>query len=172
VSLAGATWGARPSPVTTALFALSMGDASVGYAVGAAGTVVRTGNGGLTWARRATGLPSSTTLRAVFAKVALVGNQLVDFVVAAGDGGLIVSSEDGGATWTTHQSCTTNTLHAVYVEYQVRVCCVCVCVWALSGCCCVGSPNVAPRAQGCVFWDVARCHRGIETRARARELPQ
>jgi hypothetical protein len=109
----------RPSPVTTSLYALSMGDASVGYAVGAAGTVVRTANGGVTWVRRTTGLPASTTLRAVFAKVALLDGQLVDFVVAVGDGGLIISSEDGGTTWNTHQSCTTNTLHAVYVEYQV-----------------------------------------------------
>ena len=63
---------------------------------------------------------SYVTIRSVFAKVALVNGVTVDFVLAVGDGGLIVSSEDGGVTWASHQSCTTNTLHAVYVEYQVR----------------------------------------------------
>jgi photosystem II stability/assembly factor-like uncharacterized protein len=66
---AGGSWGSRPSPVTTALYALSMGSSTVGYAVGAGGVVLRSGNGGLTWARRTTGLPASTTLRSVFAKV-------------------------------------------------------------------------------------------------------
>lgn len=83
----GRTWTRRPTPVGTALLGVALaGDRAL--AVGQSGTILR--GDGRTW----TAVPSGTEGR-LFA-VALAGDGTA---VAAGGFGVLLRSEDGGATW-------------------------------------------------------------------------
>ena len=88
----GATWPAEVSPTANDLQAVSMSDATNGFAVGASGVVVRrTTAGGTTWALRTTP-PGATYLNGVSAV-----SPTVAFVV--GPSGVLRRTEDGGGTW-------------------------------------------------------------------------
>jgi hypothetical protein len=66
-----------------------------GWACGAGGTLLRSADGGASWA--AVAVPTSADLRRVGS---LFGGQPArDYRFAVGDGGAIVLSKDGGATW-------------------------------------------------------------------------
>ncbi|MEI6449709.1 MAG: YCF48-related protein [Actinomycetes bacterium] len=79
-------------------------DAAHGWAVGDAGSIVATTNGGATWSAQ------SSRSRAILFSV--------DFTDAThgwavGDGGAILATTDGGATWSAQSSGTTELLYAV-----------------------------------------------------------
>ncbi|MCC6484511.1 MAG: hypothetical protein IT209_06665, partial [Armatimonadetes bacterium] len=75
------------------------------YAVGDAGTILKTTDGGATWTAQTS--PTSNNLRGVSAPTAL-------FAFAVGDGGVIIKTSDGGATWTSVTSPTTSKLTACF----------------------------------------------------------
>ncbi|MBV8302160.1 MAG: hypothetical protein JOY68_09595, partial [Candidatus Dormibacteraeota bacterium] len=74
-------------------------------AVGDAGTILTTANGGAAWTPVVSGVPAET-LDAVACPDA-------SFCVAVGDGGTIVESQDGGAHWALSTSGTSNHLSGV-----------------------------------------------------------
>jgi len=79
--------------------------ASDGWAVGAGGTILHTGEGGATWTAQ-TSPPGTPDLAAATFAGASDG-------WAVGDGGTILHTGDGGATWTAQTSGTTQDLTAV-----------------------------------------------------------
>ena len=86
----GETWMRQEIGLTTDLFALTFVDSTTGWAVGGAGTILRTVDGGTTWIRQATG--TSKNLHAVH----FVDRQ---HGWAAGDSGVVLNTADGGASW-------------------------------------------------------------------------
>jgi len=93
-----------PLPQGNYLGAVSFADAQRGWAVGGAGTVVRTTDGGATWQR----LPAATA----------AGLTSVAFAdpargCAVGFGGTIVQTLDGGASWTRRASGTSGVLRDI-----------------------------------------------------------
>jgi photosystem II stability/assembly factor-like uncharacterized protein len=92
----GATWTPAPSGTTAALNAVTCPAAGACYAVGAAagapaaGTIIKSADGGTTWGPQ----PSSTTQT-------LNGVACFDATTcfADGNGGAVVATGDGGATW-------------------------------------------------------------------------
>jgi photosystem II stability/assembly factor-like uncharacterized protein len=62
---AGTRWRTVPSPVTTALYDVSLDAEGPGWAVGAAGTVLRTEDAGATWSAQQPGVDTDTELNAV-----------------------------------------------------------------------------------------------------------
>lgn len=91
---------------TTVRFALS--DPARGYISGTVGKMYRSDDGGTTWAATAGATGTTATL-------SRLGISPVDedAVVAVGTGGAIISSLDGGATWTVCDSGVTADLHEV-----------------------------------------------------------
>jgi photosystem II stability/assembly factor-like uncharacterized protein len=87
----GASWAAVSSRSTANLNAVAIArSAAAAWAVGDGGLVLRSGDGGRSWAVAHTG---GAALRAVkFADDALHG-------FAAGDSGALLATGDGGATW-------------------------------------------------------------------------
>lgn len=119
---AGASWRQVPVPASTTLTAVAFADARVGVAVGHGGVILRTQDTGETWARIADG-------RAIAQQIAARAGQagtrsevtasseveagpdkpLLDVRfsdsrngLAVGADGLILSTSDGGLTWTAH----------------------------------------------------------------------
>ncbi len=85
-------YSTRSSGTTSNLWDVKFNSTSVGIAVGANGTILKTTDGGVTWARKNSGSP-----RALFG---------VDYSrnfssqwIAVGEGGTILSSTDEGETW-------------------------------------------------------------------------
>src|SRR5258705_372461 len=54
---AGKTWSQPDTPTAETLYAISFADAQNGWAVGASGTIVRSTDGGATWAKQPVQLP-------------------------------------------------------------------------------------------------------------------
>jgi photosystem II stability/assembly factor-like uncharacterized protein len=98
----GDTWDAQDPGSRAALRAVAFPDASHGWAVGEAGTILATANGGETWSaqsmERLEGRPQTSTLHDVAFPDASHGWA----VGHDGDGrsGVILTTADGGATWT------------------------------------------------------------------------
>lgn len=89
VARSGWSWG-NPTPQGNSLAAVDfLGER--GYAVGAAGTALRTDDGGTTWAGLATGTPADLN------RLQIVNPDTV--VVLGGDGCVLRRSGDGGATF-------------------------------------------------------------------------
>src|SRR5258706_16215927 len=89
VPLSGWSWG-NPTPQGNALSAIDF-QAGRGYAVGAAGTALRTDDGGTTWSGLATGTSADLT------RLQIVDP---DTVVVLGGGGCVLRrSDDGGKTF-------------------------------------------------------------------------
>lgn len=92
----GLTWDVKENAgiTVTAYQAIHMANPNVGFAVGAAGLVVRTTDGGKTWGQ--VGVTGATNLLSVFA---LTETR----VWAGGTLGKLYYSTDGGATWSLRQ---------------------------------------------------------------------
>jgi hypothetical protein len=88
-----------------------------GVAVGDAGAVYTTSDGGVTWMSRSTGVTADW--RSVALRTGLCGT--ADCVWVVGTGGSIAFSSDSGVTWCAQSSGTTATLNAVNVDFNVNV---------------------------------------------------
>lgn len=107
----GSTWATQTVPTTQTLNAVSFVDTQTGYAVGnrnvaaSEGTVLKTTDGGATWSalsvtyQDALGVtvPLNTTMHSVSFRDAQTG-------WIAGEAGLVLYTDDGGATWTSQKS--------------------------------------------------------------------
>ena len=89
-----------PYPIRSADFI----DASVGYAVGDAGTILKTADGGSTWTPQTSGTLSPLVSVHLFD---------VDTGWASGGGGAILKTVNGGTTWTPQISNTTDALYGI-----------------------------------------------------------
>lgn len=100
----GASWTVvTPAAATQDLTAVTMASVTRGWIVGRAGTVLRTDDGGITWASQSAAACTGSDLRGVEAISTTV-------VVAVGHLGRICRSTDAGATWTLIPSGTTENL--------------------------------------------------------------
>ena len=90
------TWASQSSSTASALYSVSVVDAQNAWAVGDAGAVVKTTNGGTTWTT-VTPPVSGEPLHNVFALTAT--NVLVCVNMTAGNDGRIYRTTDGGASW-------------------------------------------------------------------------
>ena len=105
-AFAADTWTAATTTNvgTTHLHEVSMSDASNGVAVGAAGTIVFTSDGGDTWTIPTTTNVGTTSMNGVSMSDASNG-------VAVGSDGTIVYTSDGGDTWTAATTTNVGTTH-------------------------------------------------------------
>lgn len=85
-------WETRPSGVKSDLFDISFATPAVGWAVGQAGTVLGTKDGGTTWTK----LPSPTTEDLV--RVGAINETKVNVITRSGK---TLQSSDGGRSWKT-----------------------------------------------------------------------
>lgn len=93
---AASFWVAQASPTTERLRCVSAASAAIAWASGDKGTVVRTIDGGATWARLA--VPDSDTLD--FRDIEAFGaDTAYVLAIGAGDKSRIYKTEDGGRTW-------------------------------------------------------------------------
>ncbi len=106
----GASRRLRSAGSTAGLYGAVFTDAAHGMAVGAAGRVLRTADGGASWIDGS--VPATGPLRAVAARGAAA--------VAVGDAGAIARSTDGGASWRRQASPTWRTLRAVTLVDATR----------------------------------------------------
>ena len=108
-------WETQPSGTTQTLRSVSATDATHSYAVGDGGTIVATTNGGQTWLPQTSG--TSAGLHDVFflgsGKGAAGKGIGLGLGWAVGDGGAILSTLNGGSTWSRQTSGTTADLLAV-----------------------------------------------------------
>jgi photosystem II stability/assembly factor-like uncharacterized protein len=109
----GKSWRQAASPVSVTLTSVSFADAQAGWAVGHAGTILHTGDGGANWVvqldgRRVAQLVQASGLDAVAAQLAADGpdkpfldTQFTDarHGLAVGAYGLAVRTSDGGRSW-------------------------------------------------------------------------
>ena len=91
------TWQPQASGVTVRLRGVSAVSAEVAWASGAAGTVLRTTDGGRTWVRRIVPGAEALDFRDVDAVDAATA---VVLSIGPGDASRIYQTSDGGATWT------------------------------------------------------------------------
>ena len=94
-------WLPQTSGTTQALHGIHFVNAKVGWAVGAAGTILSSLDGGTTWIQQSSGV--SETLQAVHFVDASSG-------WAIGDAGTIIHTTDGGQIWVRQQSKTSANL--------------------------------------------------------------
>ncbi|ASU36570.1 cadherin-like beta sandwich domain-containing protein [Mucilaginibacter xinganensis] len=111
----GASWSTQTSAVTSQLYGVYFFNANYGWAVGNQGKVEATTNGGVTWTAQnsnlpTTGRPPHTTIAALQAVYFASSTQ----GWAVGGSGSIIATSDGGTTWATQTSGTTQTLTGVY----------------------------------------------------------
>ena len=98
------TWTRQPSGTTQALYGVTLATKDLGWAVGAAGTIRHTANGGTSWSGQTSG--TTQTLYAVTFTDVSQG-------WAVGAGGAIRHTVNGGSTWKAQTSGTTQALYAV-----------------------------------------------------------
>ncbi len=110
---ARAQWVPVDSGTTSNLRGVFLLESGVGYAVGDAGTILKTTDTGVTWAT----LTSGTTK-------ALYDTYFFNDAegVAVGDSGLIIRTTDGGATWQTVASGVRDSLRAVSFNGASGIC--------------------------------------------------
>jgi photosystem II stability/assembly factor-like uncharacterized protein len=101
---AGATWHVGTGGTSADLKSVCFTSADTGWASGAGGALMKTVNGGVTWARQTNLATSADLMRVRFA------DSRHGWVV--GSGGLIARTADGGASWTTQFPVAWN-LHSV-----------------------------------------------------------
>jgi photosystem II stability/assembly factor-like uncharacterized protein len=87
----GVTWTALPLGSSLELHSIRFVDKDTGWAMGNAGEIRKTTDGGATWKSQRKG--PGTTLQALHFKDANTG-------MVMGDSGVILSTKDGGGTWT------------------------------------------------------------------------
>ena len=101
----GAHWvWQNPLPQGNTLYGVSFTDANTGTATGDNGTIIRTTDGGNSWA-----IQSSGTTNTLYG----VSFTDVNHGTAVGGSGTVVRTTDGGNTWSSQTSGTTNGLLAV-----------------------------------------------------------
>jgi hypothetical protein len=100
---AGANWTLVASGTTADLFGIAELDYTNLYVVGAAGTILKSSDAGLTWSAKPSG--TTATLRAVS-----ISKASSDHVIAAGLGGTVLRSTDAGESWCLLDAGTTNDL--------------------------------------------------------------
>jgi photosystem II stability/assembly factor-like uncharacterized protein len=103
----GVTWTPKASGTTADLWGMAQLNQVNLYAVGAAGTILKSVDGGLTWTARSSG--TTQTLRAIS-----ISKQTPDHLLAVGLGGTILRSTDAGETWCRLQATNAN-LYSVEV---------------------------------------------------------
>jgi photosystem II stability/assembly factor-like uncharacterized protein len=116
----GASWQALDTGVKRDLLSVSFPTAREGVAVGDFGTLIRTEDGGTTWTKIA--LPSDLSLPEEAADIVQPGDVLlydVDFPTpergwAVGEFGVILTTNDGGKTWTAQKGPVETTLFGVH----------------------------------------------------------
>lgn len=113
VSSARAQWFAVPSGTTNVLRGVYLLDSGVGYAVGDAGTILKTIDAGMTWSALASG--TTNALYDVHFFDDLTG-------VTVGDGGLIRRTTDGGASWLSIPSGVRDALRSVSFSGANGIC--------------------------------------------------
>lgn len=115
----GKSFEAQPSGVERNLVSSSFGDQRTGLAVGDAGTIIRTADGGSTWQRMV--VPKDIPLPEDVAEVVDPSDLLFEDVSfptpdrawIVGEFGSILTSMDGGLTWTAQKSPVQSTLFGV-----------------------------------------------------------
>jgi hypothetical protein len=100
-----AQWYALSSGTTRYLSSVYFPDANTGYAVGEAGTILKTNNAGTTWT-----VLSSGTINYLYSVYFTDSNT----GYAVGDLGTILKTSNAGTTWTALSSGTTEILKSVY----------------------------------------------------------
>lgn len=116
----GATWQTLDTGVTRELLSVSFATPEQGVAVGDFGTLVRTEDGGKTWSK--VPLPSDIVLPEDIAEIVEPGDVLlydVEFATpergwVVGEFGVILTTIDGGKTWTPQKSPVGTTLFGVH----------------------------------------------------------
>lgn len=99
-----AQWTPVTSGTTNLLRGVHLLDSGVGYAVGDAGTILKSTDAGMTWSARSSG--TTSVLYDVYFFDDATG-------VSVGDGGLILRTTDGGASWQSVPSGVRDALRAV-----------------------------------------------------------
>lgn len=115
----GRTWQAQKSETDKNLVSLAFNSKDVGIAVGDAGTIVRTQDGGASWQKIS--VPEQIPLPEEIAETVAPGDILlydVSFPAAdrawiVGEFGVILTSSDGGMTWSAQKSPVQETLFGV-----------------------------------------------------------
>ncbi len=105
-SSGGSTWTLQSASAPASLKAVSFGDSVNAFAVGLAGVILRTTNGGKVW-NGPEWQVTSTNLNGVFSSDAKTAT-------IVGDAGTILRTNDGGGVWIKQQSSTKNRLHGVW----------------------------------------------------------
>jgi photosystem II stability/assembly factor-like uncharacterized protein len=116
----GRAWQEQKSGVERNLLAVSFANKDVGLAVGDAGTILRTGDGGASWTKIP--VPEQVPLPEEAALTIAPGDILlydVNFVSperawVVGEFGVILTTHDGGLTWTAQHNTIQSTLFGVY----------------------------------------------------------
>jgi gliding motility-associated-like protein len=85
------TWTKLNSGITTALFSVSAPTASVVYACGINGVILKTTDGGITWSSQSSGTNQS---------LAFIYFTSVTNGMAVGDNGTVIRTTNGGLSWT------------------------------------------------------------------------
>lgn len=122
----GKSWQKLETGTDRWLLSVRFADANVGIAVGDYGIIVRTENGGDSWTRVA--LPADIPLPEDIAEIIQPGDVLLygaDFVSPSqgwivGEFGVILTTVDGGRTWTAQQSPVETTLFGVTFDGPLR----------------------------------------------------
>jgi photosystem II stability/assembly factor-like uncharacterized protein len=109
----GTTWTKQTSTTKHTLEGVAAGDGSHAYAVGDDGVIVATSDGGTTWTKQVTHTTTdfdavSTILNSYPFYTASNGDW--HDAIAVGSGGLILTTTDGGVTWTKSNSGTKTSL--------------------------------------------------------------
>ena len=103
-------WVPQQSGTGTDLNGVSFADASHGWAVGYAGTILHTSDGGGTWTPQSSGAGARTLDSVSFADAS--------HGLAVGEAGTIVSTSDGGAHWAAQTSGTLHDLNCVFFAHD------------------------------------------------------
>lgn len=94
-----------PLPTANSLLDIYFVDNGTGWAVGSLGTILKTSNGGVSWACQNSG--TTISLRNVYFYDVLNG-------WTVGDGGLIKRTTDGGESWLSPESGTSSSLKSIF----------------------------------------------------------
>jgi photosystem II stability/assembly factor-like uncharacterized protein len=113
VPSARSQWSPAPSGTTNDLRGVYLLDSGIGYAVGGAGTILKSTDAGMTWNALVSG--TANALYDIYLFNDIEG-------VAVGDGGVILRTTDGGTTWVTVASGVRDSLRSVSFNGSNGIC--------------------------------------------------
>ena len=113
IASARSQWSPTPSGTTNDLRGVYLLDSGVAYAVGGAGTILKSTDAGMTWNALLSG--TANALYDIYLFNDIEG-------VAVGDGGVILRTTDGGATWVTVASGVRDSLRSVSFNGSNGIC--------------------------------------------------